>query len=81
MLGRSAFKRGRSGGFASTSILTASLRSATLHTGPIEATSVRPRLCLPKAGRLQRLQREWQAAVKRWQIEFDSTVEKMLSAV
>jgi hypothetical protein len=37
------------GGFASISTLTASLRSATLHTVPIEATSVRPRLCLSDA--------------------------------
>src|ERR1700731_5322065 len=37
------------GGFASISTLTANLRSAALHTGPIEATSVRPRLCLSDA--------------------------------
>jgi hypothetical protein len=37
------------GGCASISTLTASLRSAALHTGPIEATSVRPRLCLSDA--------------------------------
>jgi hypothetical protein len=36
---------------------------------------------VPKAARLQRLQREWQAAVKRWQIEFDSAAEKTLTGV
>jgi hypothetical protein len=34
-----------------------------------------------KAERLQRLSREWQAAVKRWQIEFDSAAEKTLTGV
>jgi hypothetical protein len=37
------------GGFASISTLTASLRSAAVHAGPIEATSVRPRLCFSDA--------------------------------
>jgi hypothetical protein len=36
---------------------------------------------VPKAERLQRLSREWQAAVKRWQIEFDSAAEKTLTGV
>jgi hypothetical protein len=37
------------GGCASISTRTASLRSAALHTGAIEATSVGPRLCLSDA--------------------------------
>jgi hypothetical protein len=36
---------------------------------------------MPKGSRLERLNREWQAAVKRWQIEFDSVAEKMLIGV
>jgi hypothetical protein len=36
---------------------------------------------VPKAERLQRLSRECQAAVKRWQIEFDSAAEKTLTGV
>jgi hypothetical protein len=37
------------GGCASILTLTVNLRSAALHTGPIEATSARPRLCLSDA--------------------------------
>jgi hypothetical protein len=36
---------------------------------------------VPKAARLQRMQREWQVAVKRWRIEFDSVAEKLLTGV
>ncbi|RWA98210.1 hypothetical protein [Mesorhizobium sp.] len=36
---------------------------------------------MPKGNRLQRMQYEWQAAVKRWQTEFESTAEKLLTGV
>lgn len=36
---------------------------------------------LPKGGRLQRLYREWQAAVKRWQDVFNTTAERTLTGV
>jgi hypothetical protein len=42
-----------------------------------EVTMVR----VPKAARLQRLQREWHAAVDRWRAEFDSVVERQLTGV
>jgi hypothetical protein len=55
------------------SITAAQIVRAVLLIEP-EVTVVK----VSKAGRLQRLQREWQAAVKWWQTEFDSTAEKML---
>jgi hypothetical protein len=58
------------------SITAAQIVRAVLLIEP-EVTIVK----VPKAGRLQRLQREWQAAVKRWQIEFDRSAEKMLTGV
>ena len=36
---------------------------------------------LPQAARLQRLYREWQSSVKRWQTEFDVTTERLLTGV
>jgi hypothetical protein len=36
---------------------------------------------VPKAARLQRLYREWQSAVKRWQIEFDTSADRLLTGV
>jgi hypothetical protein len=36
---------------------------------------------VPRGSRLQRLQREWQAAVRRWQTEFDKNADKALTGV
>jgi hypothetical protein len=36
---------------------------------------------IPKGNRLQRLYREWQAAVKRWQVIFDNTADRILTGV
>ena len=36
---------------------------------------------VPKGARLERLYREWRAAVKRWEVDFDSEAEKVLTGV